>query len=106
MNGPRFFEEALSEYEDAVFYYETTAPGLGARLILEIDEAIALALEFPEAAPAVRDAPAEHGLRWISPPTFPIKLIFAIRNDELLVVAVFHARRRPGYWLDRIKQLP
>jgi len=37
--------------------------------------------------------------------TFPIKLVYTVRGEALLVVAVFHARRRPGYWLERLKQL-
>jgi hypothetical protein len=27
MKGPRFFSEALAEYEDAAVYYEKQAPG-------------------------------------------------------------------------------
>jgi hypothetical protein len=37
--------------------------------------------------------------------TFPIKLVYTVRDEELLLVAVFHARRRPGYWLERLNQL-
>jgi len=37
--------------------------------------------------------------------TFPIKLVYTVRDEALLLVAVFHARRRPGYWLERLNQL-
>jgi hypothetical protein len=33
VTGPKFFAEALAEYEDAVVYYESREEGLGARLI-------------------------------------------------------------------------
>jgi hypothetical protein len=33
------------------------------------------------------------------------KLMYTVRAEALLVVAVFHARRRPGYWLERLNQL-
>jgi hypothetical protein len=36
--------------------------------------------------------------------TFPIKLVYTVHDDALLLVAVFHARRRPGYWLERLRQ--
>ena len=49
MSAPQFLGEALAEYEDAVVYYERRQPGLGARFVLEVDEALALAAEFPEA---------------------------------------------------------
>jgi len=37
--------------------------------------------------------------------TFPIKLVYTVRDEALLLVAVFHARRRPGYRLERLNQL-
>jgi hypothetical protein len=37
--------------------------------------------------------------------SFPIKLVYTVRDEALLLVAVFHARRRPGYWLERLNQL-
>jgi hypothetical protein len=103
--GPKFFAEALAEYEDAVVYYEKREEGLGARLIQEFDEAVALALEYPEAFAIVHEAPAAFGLRWVILRSFPIKLVYTVRDEALLLVAVFHARRRPGYWLERLNQL-
>jgi hypothetical protein len=59
-------------------------------------------MEFPAAPALVPEAPAAHGLRSILLGSFPIKLVYAVRDNVLLVVAVFHARRRPGYWLGRL----
>ena len=72
MIGPRFFAEALAEYEDAVVYYEKREEGLGARLIQEFDEAVALALEYPDAFAMVQEAPAAYGLG--DAPDLPVKL--------------------------------
>ena len=105
MTGPKFFADALAEYEDAVAYYEQREVGLGARLIEELDEAVAVALSFPEAFGRIPDVPLDFGLRSILLQTFPIKLVYTVRDGALLVVAVFHARRRPGYWLERLKRL-
>ena len=92
-------------YRHAVVYYERREEGLGARLIDEVDEAIALALEYPEAFSAVQEVPVAFGLRWVMLRSFPIKLVYTVRHEALLLVAVFQARRRPGYWLERLKQL-
>ncbi len=62
MTGPKFFAEALAEYEDAVAYYESREEGLGARLIQEFDEAVALALEFSGAFAIVEGAPGIYEL--------------------------------------------
>ena len=33
---------------------------------------------------------------------FPYVLAFKVYGEELVVIAVAHARRRPGYWLHRV----
>ena len=37
-------------------------------------------------------------------PRFPILVVYAIRDMELLVMAFAHASRRPGYWLARLRE--
>jgi hypothetical protein len=32
---------------------------------------------------------------------FPYRVVFFVDHDALTIVAVAHAKRRPGYWLDR-----
>jgi len=32
---------------------------------------------------------------------FPYGLIYRCKGDEILIVAVAHLHRRPGYWHDR-----
>lgn len=34
---------------------------------------------------------------------FPYLIIYAVLPKELLVLAVGHQHRRPGYWRDRLK---
>ena len=86
MTGPKFFAEALAEYEDAVVYYEKREEGLGARLIQEFDEAVAVALEYPEAFAPVPEAPVDFGLRWVILRTFPMSAVACfhpvITSDE------------------------
>ena len=35
-------------------------------------------------------------------PRFPYAVIFMDLGTEIRVLAVAHAKRRPGYWLDRV----
>jgi hypothetical protein len=32
---------------------------------------------------------------------FPYRVIFEVRNDEIVVLAVAHHRRQPGFWRQR-----
>jgi toxin ParE1/3/4 len=46
----------------------------------------------------VRGAQARVGL-----PRFPYAVVFLVRVEELRVLAIAHAKRRPGYWLSRVR---
>jgi plasmid stabilization system protein ParE len=102
VTGFRFLEDAAREYEEAVVYHELQAPGLGERLVDAFEQALTLALEFPQAAAPV----AGQDARWLLLRPFRVKVVYAFRQDEIIIVAVFHASRRPGYWHDRLLRLP
>jgi hypothetical protein len=34
-------------------------------------------------------------------PRFPFAVAYVIRGDDVLVLAIAHTRRRPGYWRGR-----
>ena len=36
---------------------------------------------------------------------FPYNLLYAVESDLLVVVAVAHQKRRPGYWRSRVKKI-
>jgi toxin ParE1/3/4 len=97
MKPAEFHPEARLELSEAVEYYEQCVPGLGADLRKEVELA----------AQKICDAP----LRW--PPhskrtrrflihRFPYLVIFLELADKILIVAVAHGKRRPGYWHGRI----
>ena len=33
---------------------------------------------------------------------FPFRIVYRVVDDGVLIVAVAHAKRRPGYWRDRV----
>ncbi len=105
MKEHRFLGEALEEYEDAVAYYETLRPGLGASLILDFEQVIAVTLEFPEMGANVEDTPADLGIRRRVLQRFGVEIDYLVSGDMLVIIAVFHGSRRPGYWKDRLKRL-
>ncbi|MBI5480422.1 MAG: type II toxin-antitoxin system RelE/ParE family toxin [Deltaproteobacteria bacterium] len=89
--------EAQEEILAAAEWYETRRPGLGVDLVAALDEAFE---ELQESA--TRDPTWRAGFpyRRRSLRGFPY-LIFYLTGDDIEVVAVAHARRRPGYWVDR-----
>jgi hypothetical protein len=35
---------------------------------------------------------------------FPYSIIYLVERNEIVIVAVAHHKRRPGYWLDRLRR--
>jgi plasmid stabilization system protein ParE len=33
---------------------------------------------------------------------FPYRIVYQLRQDHVLIVAVMHERRRPNYWRERV----
>ena len=36
---------------------------------------------------------------------WPYRLVYFVENDRLVIVAVAHDKRMPGYWRDRVPKL-
>ena len=96
---------ARAELIDAVEWYEERQPGLGERLNAELMEHLADVREWPESAPLYRGRQRSPRLRRKGTDTFPYGIIYFVRDDEVVVVAYAHERRRPGYWRQRLKDL-
>ena len=88
-----FHPEAEQEFVEAAAYYEQNVTGLGQRFGSEVRHAIERLLEYPELG-----SPIDADLRRLLLTRFPYFLIYSFTADLLRVVAVAHARRRPGYW--------
>src|SRR5262245_54869605 len=92
-----FHPEARREYLEAAVFYENRRPGLGAAFTLEIEATIRRIVESPTRWQAI-----EQDVRRCLSHIFPYGILYTIEGDSILIVAVMHLRRRPGYWLDRL----
>ena len=46
-------------------------------------------------------ASADHNTRRLLVSRFPYQIIYRVRPRKIVVVALAHVKRRPGYWKDR-----
>jgi plasmid stabilization system protein ParE len=99
----RFLRAAQVEYQAAVDHYEASESGLGQRFRDEVHEALSRVREFPAAFARLRESPTDIEMRALLLASFPIKVVYSVGDNGVVVVAVFHARRKPGYWLDRVR---
>ncbi len=92
-----FHPEALEEYDEAGHFYARQQPGLELRFIVCVEEAIELILEAPH-----RWRPFDEDVRRCLTRVFPYGVLYTIEPDYILIVAVAHCSREPGYWKRRI----
>jgi plasmid stabilization system protein ParE len=91
-----FHPEADAELEEAALFYESRLAGLGKSFAAEVERTIALVREFPEAGSQVGTR-----RRRVLVARFPYSIVYRQDPDAIVIVAVAHQRRRPGYWRRR-----
>jgi len=93
-----FRPEAARELAADVGYYDEKYPGRGQRFAGAVERTLALIMEFPLAFPVLYDP----DIRSAKVVRFPYRVVYVVVASDVDVVAVAHAKRRPGYWRDRV----
>jgi toxin ParE1/3/4 len=92
--------EAEAELAAAAEWYESRRAGLGVDLIATVDAALADVQASPERSSLWRkDRPYRKCLLR----RFSFAIFHTVSIEDVVVVAIAHAKRRPGYWLDRVR---
>jgi len=94
----RLLAPAQHELDEAIAWYAGQAPGLGDAFLIETLKALKLITQFPQAW-----QPLSPQTRRCRLNRFPYSVIYSQDGDELLVIAIAHQHRRPGYWRDRLQ---
>lgn len=95
----RFLSIAATELDDAYLYYESIHVGLGRTFINEFESALLRLKRHPQAW-----QPLSKFTKRCLINKFPYSIIYQIRVDELLIVAVANNHRRPNYWAERYEK--
>lgn len=93
----QWHEAAEDELLNEVGYLELQAPGLGRRFFAEVTRVQGLIAEFPEAAAEIRPGIRRRVLR-----RFRFSVLYSIEKQGVLILALAHHSRRPGYWVGRV----
>lgn len=94
----RIHRLALAEIDHEVDYYESRGAGLGAQLEDEIEDVLETIVQFPRSALQWRHRTDR---RIAALDRFPFTLVYQIKADEIVILALAHNSRRPGYWSAR-----
>lgn len=97
MKAYRFLAEARDEFEEQVAYFDEQVPGLGDKLIQDVEAAVRAIREYPESG-----SPLSRNVRKKVLGAFPFNTFYVAGSAEIVVVAVAAHRRRPRYWRSRV----
>ena len=89
--------EAEAEMTDAFDWYEDRVPGLGSEFLLCVDAVFSAIVRSPEQYPRVHRVVRRALVR-----RFPYEVFFVEDAERLVVLSVFHAKRNPKRWQERI----
>lgn len=85
------------ELAEAAAWYEQRVYGLGGRLYEAVQKTKTFIRQNPQLG-----APHRRGTRKRRVSGFPYLIIYREEPDRILIVAIAHGKREPGYWKDRL----
>lgn len=89
---PAAIEEAQAAYQ---WYYDKE-PDIAIAFMAELDQAINKVVQNPS-----QWSPYLHGTRRYLLRRFPFSIVYREDYNGVLILAIAHGRRRPGYWRAR-----
>lgn len=97
MTPHRFLSPAEEEMTEAALFYETVSVGLGFGFLDDVQKAINRLSNYPRAGESI-----DSTFRRTLLQRFPFKLVYALEEQGIVIVAVAHYGREPGYWRSRV----
>jgi len=87
---------AEMELGEAARFYEERLAGLGEDFLVEINRCFSTARDVPALG-----TPAYGRFRCLQVHRFPYSVVYEVLPDTILILAIAHRRRKPGYWRRR-----
>jgi toxin ParE1/3/4 len=94
----RFLPDAEAEFLKEIAYFSAADNGLGVKFQRAVESAVNMAIANPDGG-----VPLASGTRRRLVKGFPFSVVYRASKSEILVIAVMHHRRKPGYWARRIE---
>ncbi len=91
--------EAKEEFFKTINYFEECQKGLGLAFSKEVYSTIQRIIHFPSAW-----SKFSKNTRRCLTNRFPYGVIYQMKGEEVIIIAVMQLNREPGYWDKRIKK--
>ena len=97
-------ERFRTEAHEAVDWYRARNPQTAERLADLIVEGIQDIFAHPRMFP-LYEIPRNPGdIRRKRVPDFPFVIVYQLIDEELVIMAIAHTSKRPGYWKSRVRK--
>ena len=97
MTAYRFLSPAEEEMTEAAMFYESRSGGLGSDFLDDVQRAVDRLSDYPHSG-----EPIDSGFKRTLLHSFPFSLIYAVEQTGIVIVAIAHHGRVPGYWRSRV----
>jgi len=97
MGAYRLTSEARDELNGSVSFYNSEYSGLGQDFAFEVRRLCRRIAKAPEAGFEVRPDVRRRIVR-----RFPYSVLYTVESGEVVVLAIAHQSRKPGYWIGRV----
>ena len=88
-----WMSDAAAELRQARAWYDDIRPDLGERFAVAVEAAVEAIAQRPLQFPVVHRGRRRAGVR-----RFPYGIFFEVRENGIVVIACFHAKRDPRRW--------
>ena len=97
----RVLDEAHEDAAEAARWYEQRQLGLGDDFLDSLTAVYQAIEQQPDRFARLETAPAHRNVHRYLLDRFPYYVVYEILAEDVVVLAVAHGRRRPGYWKKR-----
>lgn len=96
-----FHDQIECDLQEAAAYFTRRDPRVASEFLEIYEECVRTITRFPNAA-----SPRDDGLRRRRIGRFPYSVVYGVYPEFVYIVVIEHLLRRPGYWHERLKDLP
>ncbi len=95
-----FLASAEAEFEEAIAYYKMQSEGLDFEFAAEVKKTLERIIQYPKAWPSLSER-----TRRCRTNRFPYGVIYQVRAESILIIAIMHLSRAPETWQSRLKDI-
>jgi len=96
-----YLQGARADFDESFNWYAERSAGAAIGFASAVDDALELIVTDPNRFPSIHGGCAYCALK-----RYPYRVVFRDEPGRIVVVAIAHAKRRPGYWRARQERKP